>query len=69
MTSLRGTVRAFDSNAYRATVQLDGSQQTALVVPVSKAIAAAEMLAGRRCALLEFWPNDPEASVLVAVWS
>jgi hypothetical protein len=69
MTALRATLRAFDAGAYRATVQVDGSRQTALDVPVSRAIAPAEMQAGRPCAILEFWPNDPEAAVVVAVWS
>lgn len=68
MTALRGIVRSFDGTAYQATIQLVGSRQTSLTVPVSKAIPQAEMVAGRQCALLEFWPNDPLASVVVAVW-
>ncbi|MHB1007546.1 MAG: hypothetical protein ACYC3S_18185 [Chloroflexota bacterium] len=68
MTALRGIVRAFDAGTHTATVQIDGSRSTAQTVAVSKGIAAGEMVAGRSCAILEFWPNDPAANVLVAVW-
>ncbi len=68
MTVLHGLVRAFDAGTYRATVQVDGSRQTAISVPVSKGVPSAEMVAGRHCAILQFWPGDPEAAVLVAVW-
>jgi hypothetical protein len=68
MTVLRGLLRAFDSGTYQATVQVDGSRHAAITVPVSKAIPAAEMAAGRKVGILQFWPNDPSAAVVVAVW-
>ncbi len=68
MIALRGVLRQFDAGTYQATVQIDGSRQTALVVPVSRSIGAGEMVAGRSCAVLQFSPGDPAAAVVVAVW-
>ena len=64
----RGVLRAFDQATYRATVQLHGSLVDAPDVPVSRAIQAAQMTPGRTVAVLQFWPNDPEADVVAAVW-
>lgn len=68
MTVLRGLLRAFDAGNYEATVQVDGSRHSSITVPVSRAIPAAEMAAGRKVGILQFWPNDPAAAVVVAVW-
>lgn len=68
MNALRGTLRGFDPGTYTATVQLPGPVATDLKVPVSRAIAAGELIAGRQCALLAFGSNDPQATVVVAVW-
>ena len=64
----RGTLRAFDAGAYTAEVQFDGSRHANLTVPVSRGIAAAEMLLGRTVAAVEFWPGDPNATVVVGIW-
>jgi hypothetical protein len=65
-----GVLKLFDSGTYLATVQLPGSLSTWLTdVPVSRSIAAAEMVAGRRVALLSFDEGNPKDAVLVAVWS
>lgn len=65
---LRGILRAFDAGSYTATVQLPGPIDGDFKVPVSRAIAAGEMVAGRQCALLSFCAHDPQSVVLVAVW-
>ncbi len=66
--ALRGILLQFDPASYAATVQVDGSRGVSLSVPVSRGLPPAELLGGRKCAILEFWPNDPNAAVLVAVW-
>ncbi len=69
MTVKRGVVKAFDSGAYTATVQVAGSLAVWLSdVPVARNIAAAEMVAGRSCAVLFFDEPNPEDSVLIAVY-
>jgi hypothetical protein len=66
----RGTVRAFDSGTYRATVQLAGSLPTYLeAVPVARNIADGEMLVGRSCAVALFDPANPGDAVVAAVWT
>ena len=42
----RGVLRAFAAGTYTATIQLHGSLQNAVEIPVSRAIAA-EQTAGR----------------------
>lgn len=50
---VKGTLKAFDSATYKATVQVDGSIATFLTgVPVSRAIPSAEMIADRTVAVL-----------------
>ncbi len=66
----RGTLRAFDSGTYRATVQLDGSLAVWLEsVPVARNLPAAEMVLGRSLALLFWDAANPGDSVVVAVWA
>ena len=65
----RGTLVSFNSTTYRATVRPDGSGAQALTnLPVSRAIAAIEMVAGRRVALDAGAALDPEDLVVIAVW-
>jgi hypothetical protein len=69
MTSLRGLLIAFDSATYRATVRLDASPGQSLAeLPVSRAIPAAELVAGRRVLLDAGEPHNPEEIVVIAVW-
>lgn len=66
----RGTVQAFDSGTYTATVQLTGSVPTWLGgVRVSRGIPAAEMVTGRGCAVLFLDAANPDEAVVVAVWT
>ena len=67
----RGTIRSFDSSAFRADVQLDGSVPTWLPeARISRAIPSTEMLAGRSC-IVAFAsdPSDPTEVVVIAVYT
>jgi hypothetical protein len=65
----QGVLKAFDSVNWLATVQLTGSLQVWLKsVPVSRAIAAAEMTAGRKVAVALFDPTNHTDAVVFAVW-
>ena len=66
----RGTVKYFDSGAYKATVQIAGSLSVWLgEVPVARNIPVAEMVVGRRCAVLFFDDANPGDAVIVGVYS
>lgn len=65
-----GILRAFDSGAYLATVQLTGSLMLYLTsVPVSRDLAAADLATGRKVAVALFDPNNHQDAVLFAVWT
>jgi hypothetical protein len=64
-----GILKAFDSGAYTATVQLTGSlAQWLRTVPVNRGIASGEMSAGRKVAVALFDPTNPADAVVLAVW-
>jgi hypothetical protein len=65
----RGTLRAFDSGTYKATVQIDGSLAVWLEsVTVARNLPSAEMVPGRSVAVL-FWDEaNASDAVVVAVW-
>ena len=66
----QGIVKAFDSGTHTATVQLVGSLAVYLSdIPTARNIAAAEMTAGRRCAVLFFDQANPQDAVVVAVYT
>lgn len=66
----RGTLRAFDSGTYRATVQLDGSLAVWIEsVPVARNLPSAELVAGRSVAVLFWDASNPGDAVVVAVWA
>lgn len=65
---LRAIVRGFDAGPYTASVQVVGSRSTYLDgVAVSRAIPAAEMVAGRDGVVLFFESTDPSDAMLIAV--
>ena len=65
-----GILRAFDSGTYLARVTLTGSLHMSLAgVPVSRAIASGEMLAGRKVAVLVLDVTKATDAVVVAVWT
>jgi hypothetical protein len=70
MEMRRGTLRAFDSGTYKATVEVAGSISVWLTgVPVARNIASSEIVAGRNVALLLFDPSNPNDAVVAAVWT
>ena len=65
----RGTLLAFDSGAYTATVRYAGSLTTVVQgVPVSRAIPSAELVAGRRVAVALFDAGHPADAMVVGVY-
>jgi hypothetical protein len=70
MAVRRGEIRAFDPGNYVATVRLAGSLAVWLSgVPVARNIAAAEVQAGRSCAVIFFDDANPQDAVIVAVYT
>lgn len=64
----RGTLLSFSSGTYTATVQVAGSLSSAvLAVPVSRGIAAAELVAGRRVAIAVFDAGNPVDAMVIGV--
>ena len=65
----RGTLLAFDSGAYTATVQFAGSLTSAVEgVPVSRAIASGAMVTGRRVSVAIFDAANPLDAMIVGVF-
>jgi hypothetical protein len=65
-----GVLKAWDNINWLATVQLSGSLTTWLrKVPTSRAIASAEMVIGRRVAVILFDPTNPADAVVTAVYT
>lgn len=70
MSIKKGVVKGFNATAYTATVQLAGSLSVWLKdVPVARNIAAAEMVAGRSCALIFFDEANRDDAVVTAVYT
>jgi hypothetical protein len=60
----KGTVRAFDAGPYRATVEVTGSIAVWLTgVPVSRDIAAGDLVTGRSVAVIFFDDANPDDAV------
>ena len=69
MAVYRGTLAAWDSTGFLATVRLDGSAaQTLSALRTSRAIASADMVTGRKVLLDTGDHNDPADFVVTAVW-
>ena len=65
----KAILKSFDSVNHKATVQIVGSLSSWLEnVPVSQAITAADMVAGRSVAVLFLDPGNPADCVVVALW-
>lgn len=65
----RGELVAFDGTARTATVRFAASLSSVVAgVPVSRAIASVEMVAGRRVAVALFAPGDPVDAMVVGVF-
>ncbi len=69
MENKKGILKAFDVGTYKATVKISGSLSSWLDgIAVARDIAAAEMVAGRKCALVFFDEANPLDAVLIAVY-
>lgn len=65
----RGIIKGFDSGTYKATIQVAGSLSVWLgEVAVARNIPAAEMVVGRRCAIIFFDETNPGDAVVVGVY-
>jgi hypothetical protein len=63
-------LRSFNSGNYTATVRLASSYKVYLEgVAVARNLPAAEMVAGRRVAVLFFDEHSPKEAVVVAVYT
>ena len=64
----RATLEAFDAAAYVATVRFANSLTTVVAgIPVSRAVAADQLVAGRRVAVALFDPGHPLDAMVVGV--
>lgn len=65
----RGELMAFDAGTRLATVRFAASISSVVAgVAVSRAIAAAEMVTGRRVAVALFGAGDPADAMIVGVF-
>ena len=70
MTIKKAVLRGFDSQNYKAVLQLSGSDKSYLEgIAVARNIAATEMLAGREAAVLFFDENRAAEAVVIAVYA
>jgi hypothetical protein len=67
---LSGTLKSFNSGTFKARVTVTGSLHLSLDnVPVSRALPAAEMVAGRKVVLLLLDETKATDAVVLAVWT
>jgi hypothetical protein len=66
----KGELKNFNSGNYKATVRLAGGYKVYLEdVTVARNLPSAEMVAGRRVAVVFFDENSPREAVVVAVYT
>jgi hypothetical protein len=69
MSLRKGVLKSFNSGDYTATVQLASSYKVYLEgVTVARNIAASEMTAGRKVAVILFDEHNAREAVVVAVY-
>ncbi|MBI2868429.1 MAG: hypothetical protein HYX96_01210 [Chloroflexi bacterium] len=65
----KGVLKSFDSGSYTATVQLAGSYKVYLEnVAVARNVPSAEMVTGRKTAVLFFDEHNPKEAVVIAIY-
>lgn len=65
----KGILKAFDSDTYKASIQVIGSLSVWLDnITVSAALNRADMVAGRSVVLLSLDPSNPDDCILVGLW-
>ena len=66
----KAVLRNFNSGNYTATVQLAGSYKVYLEdIAVARNLPAAEMVTGRKVAVIFFDEHNPKEAVVVAVYT
>jgi len=70
MRMKKGELRNFNSGNYTATVRVSGSYKVYLEdITVARNLPSAEMITGRKVAVLFFDEYSPKEAVIVAVYS
>ncbi len=70
MSLRRAALKSFNSSNYTATVQLGGSYKVYLEdIAVARNLPAAEMVTGRKVAVIFFDEHNPKEAVVVAVYT
>jgi hypothetical protein len=66
----KGVLKSFNSGNYTATVQLAGSYKVYLEdIAVARNLPVAEMVTGRKVAVIFFDEQNPKEAVVVAVYT
>ena len=66
----KGVLRSFNSGNYTATVQLASSYKVYLEdIAVARNLQSAEMIAGRKVAVVFFDEHNPKEAVVIAVYT
>jgi hypothetical protein len=66
----KGLLKSFNSGDYTASIQLTGSHKSYLEgVTVARNLPAAEMIAGRRVAVIFFDEHNPGEAVVAVVYT
>ncbi|OGO23784.1 MAG: hypothetical protein A2144_08985 [Chloroflexi bacterium RBG_16_50_9] len=66
----KGVLKGFSSGSYTATVQLASSYKVYLEdIAVARNLPSAEMITGRKVAIIFFDENNPKEAVVVAVYT
>jgi hypothetical protein len=70
MSLRKGVLRNFNSGNYTATVQLASSYKVYLEdIAVARNLPSAEMITGRKVAVIFFDEHNPKEAVVVAVYT
>jgi hypothetical protein len=66
----KGVLRSFNSGNYTATVQLAASYKVYLEdITIARNLPVAEMITGRKVAVIFFDEHNPKEAVVVAVYT
>ena len=66
----KAVLRSFNSGNYKATVQLAGSYKVYLEdIAVARNLPVAEMIVGRKTAVIFFDEHNPKEAVVVAIYT
>jgi hypothetical protein len=70
MNLKKAVLKSFDSGSYTASLQLTGSRKAYLEgVTVARNLPAAEMILGRRVAVISFDEHNAKDAVVIAVYT